>query len=123
LLFEDEHPVVFQGPLEAITLGREAKAALYKTQIQLPVRFANSKPKDWPAFQASRIKTIRQFEQDFIAIQLSGANEANLVYTLEGYPAKNAELKVLASISSGVAPEKLGGKIILVYRACYDRRV
>jgi len=123
LLFEDIHPVVLRGPLEAATLGCETKAALEKTQIRPPVSFANHKLKDWPAFKASRMKTVRQFEQDFIDIQLSGANEVNLVYLIEGYPEKDSELKVLASISSGAAPDKLGEQIILVYRACRDRQL
>jgi hypothetical protein len=123
LLFEDEHPAVFQGPLQATTLGCETKVALDKTQIHAPVSFAKHKPKDWPAFKASRMKTVRQFEQDFILIELGGANEANLVYIIEGYPEKDSELRVLASISSGTAPDKLGEQIILVYRACRDRQI
>ncbi len=123
LLFEDDHPVVLRGPLEATTLGNETKAALDKTQIRPPVSFANHKLKDWPAFKAGRTKTVRQFERDFIDIHLRGANEVNLVYLIEGYPDKDAELRVLTSISSGAAPEKLGDKIILVYRACRDRQI
>jgi hypothetical protein len=123
LLFEDYHPVVLRGPLEAAALGHETKAALDKTQIRPPVSFANHKLKDWPAFKASKMKTGRRFEQDFIDIHLSGANEVNLVYLIEGYPEKDSELRILASISSGVAPEKLEEKIILVYRACRDRQI
>jgi hypothetical protein len=123
LLSEDEHPVVFRGPLEATTIGHETKVALDKTQIRAPVSFAKRKLKDWPAFKASKMNTVRQFEQDFIAIELSGANETNLVYAIEGYPEKDAELRVLASISSGAAPDILGEQIILVYRACRDRRI
>ena len=123
LLYEDEHPVVLRGPLEATTLGHETKVALDKTEIRAPVSFADHKLKDWPAFKASRMRSGRQFERDFIYIRLSGANEVNLVYLIEGYPDKDAELTVLASISSGVAAEELGELIILVYRACRDRRV
>jgi hypothetical protein len=123
ILFEDEHPVLFRGPLDATILGHETGVALYRTEIRPSVSFAERKPKDWPAFRASKVKTIRQFEQDFIAIQLQGANEMNLFYVIEGYPYKDAELKVLASISSGAAPNKLGERIISVYRACRDRRI
>jgi len=123
LLFEDEHPVVLRGPLEATRLGHETKVALEKMQIRAYVSFANDKLKDWPAFKASRMKSGRKFEQEFIDIELSGANEANLVYAIEGHPEKDAELKMLASISSAVAPHKLGERIISDYRACRDRRI
>lgn len=123
LLFEDECPTVLKGPLEAATVGQETRTALRRTQIRLPVSFANAKPKDWPAFQASKLKTIRQFEQNYIHLSLSGANEANLVYEIQGYPEKDAELKVLTLISSGTSPDRLGEKIIRVYQACRDRQV
>jgi hypothetical protein len=123
LLFEDEHAEVLPGPIEVATLGFETKTALSRSEIRAPVSFAKAKPKDWPAFQASRMRTIRQSEQDFIHMQVSGANEANLIYVIKGFPYKDAELKVLASISSARLPEKLGRLMLMVYRACRDRRL
>lgn len=123
LLFEDEHPVLIHFPYEAATIGHEVKVALSRTQIRLPVSFAKHKPSEWPAFQISQVKTIRHFEQEFILIRVSGANEANLVYSVEGYPNKDADLRVITSISSGVSAEKFGECITAVYRACRDRRL
>ena len=122
-LFENEKPVVLQPPLEPESLGKETLAALQRTELRRPTSFANRKLRDWPAFNSSKVASVRQFQQEYIQISVSGANYANLVYVVEGEPALNAELHIVSSISSCVPSTILGERILLVFAACRDRQV
>jgi len=123
LLFEDSSPVVLSPPFDAPVLGRKVSAALSRTQVRPAVSFAKDKLTDWPAFKASKAKSVRHFEQEYICILVAGANEANLVYIIDGSPEKDAELHVVANVSSGAPSTELGDLIRRVYSACRDRRV
>ncbi len=122
-LYEDNEPVVLLAPLQPVILGQTLSAALKDTTIKelnLPGRH---KLTDWPAFKASKATSVRQFEQSFISILISGANDVNLIYVIEGEPYKDAELRITSSVSSSASPEKVGECLMSVFRACRDRRI
>jgi hypothetical protein len=122
ILFEDAAPSTV-SPLDAVALGQATLNALQRTQI-LPARsFAGEKLRDWPAYQASKLSSVRMFEAQHIPILVSGANASNLIYTLEGELGKDEELRITASISSSAPAAKLGALLIKIYEACRDRRL
>jgi len=123
ILFEDSSPVLLLPPFDALDLGRKLSAALSRTQVHSPVSFAKRKLTDWPAFRASKAKSVRHFEEEYIGILVAGANESNLVYIIDGSPEKDAELHVVANVSSSAPPTELGDLIRRVYSACRDRQV
>jgi len=122
-LYEDSEPVVLTPPLEPGVLGETTLTALRRTTIIQPNTNKRLKRTDWPAFKASKMASVRQFEQTFIGINISGANDSNLVYMIEGEPSKDAELHVISSLSSSAGSEQLGIKILSIYRACKDRQI
>ncbi len=123
ILYEDNDPVVLSSPLESFTIGQELLSALRKTTILQLNSSARPKLTDWPAFKASKSKSVRQFEQNFIQILVSGANETNLVYVIDGEPFKDAELHITSSISSGTPPAEIGKRVLSVFLACRDRQI
>ena len=77
---------------------------------------------DWPSYRASGATSVRKFEQDFISISVEGANDANLIATISGWPEKDSQLQVTSLVSTAV-PAEMGQRILLVYEAWRDRRV
>jgi hypothetical protein len=67
-------------------------------------------------------RSVHQFESGFIRLQISGANEANIIAMIEGFPEKDADLRVLSSANPAV-PGVLGDSCLSVWRACRDRRL
>jgi hypothetical protein len=121
ILYEDSEPVALSLPLEAIILGQTVLVALRGTSIkQLATK---RKLTDWPSFKASKAASVRQFEKNFIGVLVSGANDVNLAYVIDAEPSKGAELHITSSISSSAPPEKVGERILSVFRACRDRRI
>lgn len=122
-LYEDNEPTILLAPLQPSILGQTLLATLKSTTIKELFLPGRRKLTDWPAFKASKVSSVRQFEQSFISILISGANDVNLIYVIDGEPYKDAELHVTSSVSSGASPEKIGKCLMTVFRAFRDRRI
>ena len=59
----------------------------------------------WPALKVSGEPSFRAFQSSFIQIELCGADEDNLVYTIEGFLADEDELTLSAGVA-GTAPRR-----------------
>lgn len=119
-LYEDSAPSVIERSEDPDSVGTAVLQALEKSEIRPLISHRDKKRTDWPAFQSSGCRSVRQFEADFIRIHIHGANEANLIYAIEGSPEKDAELRVVTS-ASPLPPAKLGERCLAVWRACRDR--
>jgi hypothetical protein len=119
-LYEDTAPSMIERSQDSKSVGTAVLTAFEKSEIRPPTTHRDQKLTDWPAFQSSGCRSVRQFEADFIRIHIYGANEANLIYAIEGSPEKDAELRVLTSAPSA-SPAKLGERCLAVWRACRDR--
>lgn len=64
--------------------------------------------KDWPAYQASKLESIKEFEQKYWRISINGANEANIIMTFEADMKLKSEINLTSSISTFTENEKLG---------------
>ena len=120
-LYEDETPTVIQLN-DPGSLGSAVRRALEDSEIRLTTSHRDKKLTDWPAFKSSGHRSVRQFEAHFIRLHISGANESNLLYQIEGWPERDAELRIVASASSALV-EQLGERCLMVWRACRDRAV
>ncbi len=120
-LYEDETPTVTQ-PNAPDSLGSAVQRALDASDIRPPTSHRDKKLTEWPAFKSSGRRSVRQFEADFIRLHISGANESNIIYQIEGWPEKDADLRVVASASSAPVGQ-LGERCLIVWRACRDRSV
>ncbi len=118
--YEDESPTVLEPASSAEQVGRAVREAMRKTSVR-PKDLRSHKLTDWPCFKASRLRSVRQFEDRYIAIRVRGANEANIIAVVTGSPEKDAPLDVTTTAS--MSDEPLGVAIIQVFEACRDRRI
>lgn len=118
-LYESD-PVVLRPLPAPEELGLALNDAMNGSQVKPERSHRGAKLTDWPAYKASGARSVKRFEADFVAIHVSGANEENIIYLIEGYPEKNAELRVLAS-ANPKPPAQLGERCIDVWRACCSR--
>lgn len=94
--------------------------ALDATCVLPEQNLRDKKRSDWPAYQASGCRSIRQFEADFVHVHVSGANEFNHFVWIEGWPEKGAALSVRCSASLD-APA-IGVACARVIDACRTRQ-
>ena len=120
--YEDDAPRVLNAPFDAEELGNAIAEAMAKTDRRTK-SLRDSKLSEWPAYKASRERTVGKFEESFIPISIEGANPANLVVIVTCHPDKGGVLHVTSSISTSVPPAELGERVLQVYKACRDRRL
>jgi len=64
--------------------------------------------KDWPAYQASKLKSIKEFEEKYFRISINGANEANLFMVFEADMKSAFNINLTSSISTFADNQKIG---------------
>jgi hypothetical protein len=64
--------------------------------------------KDWPAYQASKLSTMKEFENKYYRISINGANEANIIMIFEADMKLKNEINLTSSISAFTENETLG---------------
>jgi hypothetical protein len=120
LLVEAEGPLSLTKWTDEDLGGSVTLALEQSTTVTQDLRKA--KPADWPSLKVSGEPSIRSFQSRFIQIDLSGANEANLVTMIDGIPEGNAGLTIRTSVAFHASPVEYAQRITQVYHACRDRR-
>ena len=88
------------------TLGNEIISAFYKFEIK-DKDLARHKKSDWPAYKHSKTKTMKSFEECYVRMELSGANEANII--LEYFcEVKNMSFQLHSAISLNAEKSEIG---------------
>jgi hypothetical protein len=64
--------------------------------------------KDWPAYQASKLRSMKEFVKKYDRITINGANEANIIMTFEADMKLKSEINLTSSVSAFADNEKLG---------------
>jgi len=118
--FEHDTPTTIESPIAPDRLGDVARSAASATDKR-DKQLRNMKPTDWPAYRSSGAKSVRQFQEEFIALQMAAANDSNLVYVITGRPVQGYALEVSASIASSAPASEIGKLVMRVYEACRDK--
>lgn len=66
------------------------------------------KPKDWPAYKASKLKTIKEFKKKYYRISVNGVNEANIILVFEADMKSKHQINITRSISAFAENQELG---------------
>lgn len=122
--FEGEDPVVLGSALDAATLGDAVLSAMrHSDRRRLNLREARPNRSDSPAYRASGLHSMRQFEERFIALTVRDPSGHQQVLVVSGLPEPDSELSVESSVSVHAPAIARGECILRVFRACRDRRV
>lgn len=64
--------------------------------------------KDWPAYQASKLRSMKEFKKKYYRISINGANEANIIMVFEADMKSKNEINLTSSISAFAENHKIG---------------
>ena len=114
LYCEQETPIVlpFDSPIEEI--GQLAKASLIKCE-KASKDLRAMKESDWPAYKASRAKSLKEFKSNYVGIWIQTIN-ANI--RIEGHPIGSEQIFVGAYIAPACESNKLGTLLMQIYECC-----
>ena len=115
--FEHEDAISTCPTDDAAALGKAVKDHFIASRERKEEkRLDKPSKKDWPAFKASRLRSVARFERDYIIVEVSGANKANIIVRLETEPLPN-EIKLTAHCNPLV--ENVLGASLLKLRDSY----
>lgn len=120
VIYEQEKCLVLSKEIDFQKLGEEIMNAMNQFSY-IETDLSKSKLSDWPAYKHSKSKSVKSFEKEYISLSLDCCNEYNLIFTLEGLPFKESELKISSTVSFYAKHEVIGRRIMLVYDACLTR--
>ena len=117
---------VLKAPFgDAGELGRLARAALEECEWQPEFNQPNRKRTEWPAFQQSGCRSIREFESAYDGILVCGANEVNLIWEVRSASLGRFDIGTVGTISAAAPDGELGECLLAVwesYRQLRERR-
>lgn len=85
---------------DADVLHAAIHAALAACEYQENFNYSGRKKSDWPAYQASGCRTIRQFEAEFTPLHIRGVNEKNLSYEITTPAFGQFELRLSITVNA-----------------------
>jgi hypothetical protein len=120
--YEQEEIEILKFDVNDEILGESIKRNLNKFE-QKKADFTNRNKKDWPAFKASNLKTVKEFEAKFSRISISGLNEANLILAFDAETKSKDEIDLRTTISAYVDNSGLGYRLRKLFKALIEKKI
>jgi hypothetical protein len=120
IYYEQEKCAVYGFPLNTEDLGigiiDNLNRMAYKDR-----NLRDDEGSDWPAYKHSKCSTIKSFENDYTLVQIGSVNDYNQVLAIAGYPYKNSDLTINASVSFYANKADIGRLVLKVYTAAITK--
>jgi hypothetical protein len=113
IIFEQENCIIIPFNSSFEEIGEKIKTQFHLFKIVKNRNLNNG----WPSFIVSKEKTKIAFEKNYTRIMVSGANEINIIFTLESNFNNLSELEICSSISVFCDNHELGKLIMRIYNS------
>ena len=114
--YEQLEPIVIEvpvGPAEVGAAFREAFDRFSVSNHNVP----GTKKSDWPAFQASGVRSMKAFERQYLPVLCEGLNRSNAVVRASVAHPTEAGMEVSACFNPLLAEEEIGTLLLRVASA------
>jgi hypothetical protein len=115
--YEQDECFSYDFPISDLLLGEYALKYFHLFNIK-DKNLREHKPTHWPALRNSKVKTVRNYEADYIRVSVTGLDENNHTLRIEGLPYKDSDLSVTSMISAHTKPINVGDQINKVIEVC-----
>jgi hypothetical protein len=115
--YEQEHAAVIEQWRVPEILG----AATWEVLARFCRKDRNlhgSKLSDWPAFKASHLRSVKQFEASYLRIHIVAANEAALVFEATVFPPDESQIALRVTFGKGNSNEEVGTLLLRLISSC-----
>ena len=117
IYYEQDEPFVLKTWREGATLA----ALLCGSLVRFSFREANlrdSKKTDWRSYQASRCRSVREFENLCLLIQIRALNEAELFYEAYSQPAGEKDITLHVTLNRYSPDEEINRQLVKLLDVC-----
>jgi hypothetical protein len=116
ICYEQDEAVVVTDWREGLPLVAALRSALERFSFR-DRNLRDLKLADWSAYQASRCRSVREFQNSYFCISVRAASEAELCYIAEARPLDESEISLRVTINRH-GDEDAGRKLLRLYDAC-----
>ena len=95
-------------------IGKAIKRNFHRFNIQEADKEKINKS-DWPAFKASKEKSMRRFEENYRRIRISGLTERNATMQIETVLNLPIQIELTSTISAHCEPTDLGNRVLKIF--------
>lgn len=120
--YEQEEIETLSFDVNNDTLGESIKCSLNKF-AERNADLTKRNKKDWPAFKASNLKTVKEFESKFSRISITGLNEANLILAFDAETKSKNDINLRTTISAYADNIELGDRLRKLHEAQIDMKI
>jgi hypothetical protein len=107
IYYEQAAPVVLVGPSDAATLGAAFKRAFDGFSVK-DANLRQHKRSDWPAYKASGLRTLKDFEARFRHVSCSGLDDANMIVQASTAHPGDKSISLNISFNPALPPSRIG---------------
>jgi hypothetical protein len=115
--YEQEDAVVVEQWRSCEVLGTAAREVLARF-CRKDRNLYGSKLTDWPAFKASRLPSVKQFEASYLRIHVMAVNEAALIFEATAFPPEESEIALRVTFTKGNSNEEVGALLLRLVTSC-----
>ena len=109
--YEQDEPLRVADAQDAPALGRAFQQAFDRFSIE--ERNLRDHPRgDWPAWRASGVGTIDEFERRYQLVSCASVNDANLLVRASLAHPRDGEVELAASFNPRQAPRQIGERLL-----------
>jgi hypothetical protein len=119
IIFEQNECKKFNIKIDSVILTTEIIHSL-NLYSQKSININGYKKSDWSAYKCSKSKSIKDFDNEYIRIDVSGVNKYNLILRLDGN-ITNSEILISSLIST--YDKKIGERIKEIYEIILSKKV
>ena len=114
IYYEQENPLVLPDWRARPGLAAGLRSTLGRFQMR-DKELRDTKKTDWPSYVASRCRSVRQFENEFLCIDVHVLNEAELLYDAIVTPHGESDISLHVTLNRYGADDEIDRRIVRLF--------
>lgn len=121
IYYEQADPQVLRTPIDPAQLGAAFRQAFDRFSVQ-DKNLRDARRSDWPAYQASGLRSLKDFERTYQTVLCYALNPSNAVVRASiAHPAHEG-IELSCSFNPLLAPEVIGAQLLQLAKAAAAAR-
>jgi len=114
--YEQDNPVVM-GSTEWENIAPSLRSALARFSFR-EANLREGRLSDWPSYRASGLRSVRQFQHEYLCIWVIAINDAELFYDAYCHPRGEADIALHVTLNPKGTDEEMSRILGRLFRAC-----
>jgi hypothetical protein len=120
LYYEQEKPIVLAAREDRVALGAAVRECVQRFTLK-DMNLRPRKAKDWPAFRASKCRSVREFEYQYSGMEIEKFNDSEHIALYDAWmlPFRESEIRFHSTLNLlAINDEETGRRLISLFEAC-----